>query len=371
MRLTPSAWCARRGGLAALVDVLRQDSDAQMREAAAYSLWPLDDQGAVEPLLATVADADEAPGVRAQAAETLGYLGDRRAVPPLIAALADPAPEVRFWSAFALGGLADPRALPMLERLVAEDQAIAPRWWSVRREADDAAEAIQSMGRERDWPEVEALLETTGRSYRGLVALLGDGQLPPARRSIICRALGCLGDKRAVPALRAVLADPHEGVSPRAQAARALGYLGGKRAAPPLVGALLHDPATEVRRAAASALGQCGDARAVGPLGQAIGNEREDELVRWRAAEALGSLGGSEVLDLLVAAIARTDGEVQCAVVEALGEFGDPTVVAVLAPLAARSDPTLPGWYRGLPEAAAAAVINLLQRQGERQGGGG
>ena len=53
---------------------------------------------------------------RVVAAETLGDMGDPRAVEPLIRALDDPATEVRWVAAKSLGRLGDPRAVPALIR---------------------------------------------------------------------------------------------------------------------------------------------------------------------------------------------------------------------------------------------------------------
>ena len=71
---------------------------------------------------------------RVIAAETLGDMGDLRAVEPLIKALDDPATEVRWVAAKSLGMLGDPRAVPpsdtgtqVRRQMVAVRGSIQPR----------------------------------------------------------------------------------------------------------------------------------------------------------------------------------------------------------------------------------------------------
>ena len=132
-----------RRPLRSLVVAMHTDPHPLVREAAAYGLAFLGDQRVFDPLVRVLTIPGEVPAVRAQAAEGLAYLGDARAVPPLLAALEDPAPEVRFWAAFALGHVGDAGVLPALDRLAAEDDTEVAGWWSVRKEAEDAAEHIR------------------------------------------------------------------------------------------------------------------------------------------------------------------------------------------------------------------------------------
>ena len=85
--------------------------------------------------------------LRSHAAEALAYLGTRRAVPALIAALDDPSPAVRLWSAFALGELSDRRAVSPLERLAATDVSPVPGWWTVSEEAREALKRLEAAPR--------------------------------------------------------------------------------------------------------------------------------------------------------------------------------------------------------------------------------
>ncbi|MFA5254266.1 MAG: HEAT repeat domain-containing protein [Methanoregula sp.] len=69
----------------------------------------------LEILLEKLSDDNE--GIRWNAAEALGRLGDLRAVDPLIDTLWDDDARVRVKAAWALGMLGDPRALGPLQKL--------------------------------------------------------------------------------------------------------------------------------------------------------------------------------------------------------------------------------------------------------------
>jgi HEAT repeat protein len=159
-------------------------------------------------VLALQADADSS--VRMAAAESLGELSDKRAVPALAQSLRDPVDAVRRCSAMALGRLGDPAAVPALVDAL-QDEAQGARMFSAR-------------------------------------------------------ALGNLGDNRAVIPLTEALED--EDSSVRATAAKSLGQLRDKRATPTLIKALA-DRDRFVRDNAAWALGEIGDPRAVEALTRA------------------------------------------------------------------------------------------------------
>jgi HEAT repeat protein len=90
-------------------------------------------------LLHHLADPDEDPDLRGEAAEQLGWdpctgALRRSVVANLLAGLDDPAPEVRFWCAYALAMRQVRRALPRLREL-AGDTALPADLWTVGEEA--------------------------------------------------------------------------------------------------------------------------------------------------------------------------------------------------------------------------------------------
>lgn len=94
--------------------------DQVLRAAAADALGWIGDTRAVPPLLAILQRPDDHEAVREIAAEALGKLGDRAAVQPLIDALSDSSDWLRRAAAQSLGELGDHRAVEPLSALMAD-----------------------------------------------------------------------------------------------------------------------------------------------------------------------------------------------------------------------------------------------------------
>ena len=317
------------------------DEDWRAREAAARALGELGDARAVQPLIAALRSVH--PEVRGVAADALGKLGEA-AVQPLIAALRNKDRSVCEAAARALGELGDARAV---QPLIA---ALGSAYSKVR---DAAADALDKLGERpkddsqraqraiatRAWHEVVAL---GSAAVEPLIAALGGKESGAA-----ARALGELGDARAVQPLIAALA--YNDWNVRRGAANALGQLGGALAVEPLIAAL-GDQDWGVREAAARALGKLGDARAVQPLIAALADQ--DSTVREAAARELGKLGDARAVQPLIAALADQDSTVREAAARELGKLGDARAVQSL--IAALGDKE-----RGVREAAARALGEL------------
>jgi len=90
----------------------------------------------------------------------------------------------------------------------------------------------------------------------------------------------------------------------REEAAKALGKIGDVRAVKPLIAALLTDDESSVHRAAAQALGKIGDVQAVEPLITALKNVSD-------AASALGELKDARAVEPLIAVLRINVGVVE------------------------------------------------------------
>lgn len=163
-----------------------------------------------------------------------------------------------------------------------------------------------------EFNDVEEMYEE--KNVEGLIQVLTSTK-PKDVRSEAAKALEMLADPRAIPALIETLKnDPtyvrtsaavalieigepsvealiplikHANDEVGELAARALGEIGDKRAVEPLIAAL-KDKTREVRRYAAAALGNLGDARAVDALKEA---ENDGNFyVRYNASTALGKI---------------------------------------------------------------------------------
>ena len=207
---------------------------------------------------------------RAEAAEMLGRLRLRAAVPSLVAALDDPSEDVRTVAARSLAAIRDPAAVPALARALAD-----PSRWTLSL----IAENLMAMGPSA----VPPLLDL----------LRGDEHNV---RAAVVQVLGEIRDPAATPALIEVLRESD--LNLRAQAAAALGKLGGPDAERALLAAL-EDPEWQVRAQAAKALGRVADPAAASSLAQAMPDD--SWWVRVNCAESLARLGaeGRRQLELL------------------------------------------------------------------------
>ena len=167
-------------------------------------------------------------------------------------------------------------------------------------------------------------------------------------RGASARALGSIGDARAVGPLITVLNDSWPDV--RGAAAEVLGTIGDPRAVDPLVAAL-GDSDAAVRRASAEALGTIGDPRAVEPLVATISDS--NAAVRGTSTKALRSIGDPRAVELLIAALNHSDQAVSSAAAKALGNIGDSRAIEPLAVALQRTDEPI------VRECAAAALDRL------------
>jgi HEAT repeat protein len=131
-----------------LVRVLRQGNSSQ-QSAAAYVLGWLGVSNTAPALQAAALNPNLAVEARGHAAEALGVMEAREAVPDLITLLSDASPEVRYWAAYALGQIGDPGSISSLERMASVDVAVLPHDRSLKQEALDALAAIRARDEDR------------------------------------------------------------------------------------------------------------------------------------------------------------------------------------------------------------------------------
>jgi len=112
---------------------LKNDFDADNREDAAEKLGKLDDKAALPALRAATRDPDEE--VREAAAEALGRLADKTSGPALVALLRDSEKKVRQEAVKALGLIGDPDRVNDLLPMLGD------------RSSDIREEAAESLGR--------------------------------------------------------------------------------------------------------------------------------------------------------------------------------------------------------------------------------
>lgn len=218
-------------------------------------------EAAVAPLIEALKGDSN---IRRTIVEVLAQIG-KPAIEPLIEALKDKEGTMRANAAQALGKIGDKKAVEPLVKIL-NDQ-----YWGARYSAADA------LGRIGD-----------AKSVEPLIATLKD-EVETVRFSAIS-ALGKIGDKKVVEPLIEILKD--ESLLVRIEATRALGTIGDKRAVEPLKKLWKNDKDKLVQIKAAGSLAKRGDANAFDFLIKAL--EDKDLPIRRHTAEILGWVGNKK-----------------------------------------------------------------------------
>lgn len=114
-------------------------------EASAWALGTMGFTPAVSRLSEVLVNERAPLRLRVEAAEALGNIGSKRALPALLKASRDKRPDVRFWVAYALGRIPGRPSAERLQQL-REDRSTAPGWGAVAQEAGLSIEVLQKMG---------------------------------------------------------------------------------------------------------------------------------------------------------------------------------------------------------------------------------
>ena len=289
-----------------------RDAKPAVRAAAVQSLGQPDDTAAAETL-ARVLRSDPNETVRVAAAEALGRMEARSAVPALGAALGDQSVAVRRTSAWALGQIEDKSSVEALVRALGDHDA------QVRETATWALGQIEDAG------SVAALAERLGH----------DGQVEVRRRA--AWALGQIEDKSAVPPLGTALRGDRD-PEVRRTAAWALGQIEDTASVEALAGGL-SDADEQVRTVSAWALGQVAPRRAPDALLRAVGHDTP--VVRQKAAWALGQTGDAAAVPALAAAVADSVADVRRMALWALGQVDDDQARAAILDVLKSPDPDM------------------------------
>ncbi|MFC1596929.1 HEAT repeat domain-containing protein [Planctomycetota bacterium] len=361
-----------------------ESQDWQSRHAACETLGQLGDARAVQSLIGRLADTGserygEGRTVARAACVALGRLGDAQAVEPLIERLDASDERVRQAACEALGLLGDARAAPpLIGRLTDTGGGQYPHERAVARAA------CAALGRLGDIRGVEPLIERLDDSDSGvhqaaLEALeqLGEGRFANAFLGLLrgkaeaieeSRRLVQEGDSRPLD-LMIVRLESAEWTTRRA-ACETLGQLGDARAVQSLIGRLAdtggerYSDRRAVAQAACVALGRLGDARAVEPLIERLDDSDSD--VRREACDALGQLGDARAVEPLVERLEDEDWSVRETACQTLGRLGDARAVP---PLIGRLIDTGGERYRN-ERAVARAACSALGQLGDIRGVG-
>src|SRR5262249_12775904 len=240
---------------------LLKDPLPEVREAAARALgWP-GNSGATAALRVRVEDAGEVPPVRAEALRSFGKIGDESARPLVLGWIDNPDAQVRsaaLWSV-TFGTLQSPADRITLLRKFVQDRG---------QELILRSQAAAALGRAKDVEAVDVLASLVEHEPQIPMPVPPDPasqqetmmvRYREARdvRAWAARALGQIGDRRALPVLLKA-ADDREDFFVRYQALEGLAAWNVPEARPVFV-RRLEDPFTGNRIMALVGLGRAGD----------------------------------------------------------------------------------------------------------------
>lgn len=269
------------------------DSDHRVRSRAVRACGRIGARGAV-PSITELLLEDDSGGVRREAAEAIGAVGDSRGSSALVDAFEDPNSEVRRAAVAAVGELGDPSTIADVVPLL-EDTDESVRQAAAFTLIDLLANAPADRSHEVRELIVDELgaVDQPADVFDPLVDILESEAVVRYRRNVVW-LLGQVADENppagVVDALAGELCSSEETVA--RFAATSLVDIGGQAVETTLVETLT-DASVEdsARGKAAFALGKVGGDRARKRL-ESVTQETESETVRRRAFAALSKIGG-------------------------------------------------------------------------------
>ena len=230
---------------------LRNAETTPDRADAAVALGSVKDDPRAVTALGEAAQHDPFWGIRVEALLALGRIGGAEAEKQVLAAVRDPAPWVRDTAVRELGSFKGDITLPeKLTKIAAGDRA-----YSVRAAALGALASIQAPD-----------------AFETLTAAVKTESPDDVIREASLRALGRLGDIRAVPLLMGWSA-PGKPIGSRQAALGAVAELDKPNGAiTKMLVSCLNEPYFDIRIAAIFALGARGDTDAIAPLENMLKN---------------------------------------------------------------------------------------------------
>jgi HEAT repeat protein len=329
-----------------LLEALQTKSSA-VRIIAIKALDYIQAMRTFEPLLELFLDETEEKSLRFEAAETLGKLGDKRAVEPFLQIAQDQDNKARVAAISALGHLGDKRAVELLIATLKEND-VAIRATTI--------EALGQLGDKRAVEPVIQILKEEALKDGDQGRIIPDDLLEKVKASAVrqaaIEALGKFGDKRATHIITYFLNDPE--VLVRWDAFNALGKLNDSAAISALI-AVIENGDTLLTADALNVLVILGE-EAVKPLVKTF----EASILKHSSTSAQISLAlrqlGEITVEPLIELLYKEHQQVQGRVIILLEEIGGEKVLNALNQIKQQHSEE---WMRN----RAAIAIERLSKQ--------
>jgi len=319
------------------------DSDkASLCAAAAQALGEIGDSRAVEPLLRVIASKCEYRLASYWACIALGEIGDRKATKTLVEIIKSRSGDTQP-AAEALGNLGDKSAIPHLRMLYDDCEDDAGKKLVRLR----AAYALVKLADDRE--AFEHMVKSTGDIY-------------VSARKLAVKLLGDLKDKKAVEPLIKVMTGNNDSMS--RIAVRALVNT-GEPAMEPLLKILKDLNPNRHRAAALRALGEIGDRKAIKHFIAFLISEAPE--ICWEAAIALGKMREKSAVEPLLKVLKSDYRQARYGAMRALGEIGDERAVAPLVKIFREEETLRSGAGEALADIGGPAVEALVEIMNDKE----
>ncbi|KAJ1848643.1 deoxyhypusine hydroxylase [Coemansia sp. RSA 2708] len=297
---TLSDWSPTHAKLAELVLNASGTAALSQRYRALFSLKALNDEQAAQIIGQALGMAGDSDLFQHEVAYCLGQMGNRAAIPALVAAMArvDSHDMVRHEAAESLGAISDPEVIPELEKYV--DDACRPL-------AETCVLAIEKI--RFDHSEAAQQQDPRARSSYASIDPV------PATTAT-----------RSVAELQRILCDESLGLWKRYRAMFALREIGSDAAVLALAAGMERDRSSALfRHEIGFIFGEMQHPASVPALARILANADEAPMVRHEAAEALGSVATPEVKDILARYVDDPEPVVRDSCIVALDMFDHET----------------------------------------------
>lgn len=274
------------------------------------------------------------PMIRGNAANTLGKIGNQRAIDTLISLLSDKEISVQKNAVIALNNFHDEKIMNALINTLRVETAAENRSFLVKSLGEykhkSALQVLIAMTKDSDpfvrKDAVHALINSgfTAEVVLPLIESLVDQD--EEVQSISSEGLVASGKKGAFNQI--IEGMNHKNPVVRTHISSILGDIENREAVPVLIRRLKEDEQDAVKLASIISLGKLKDSRATEPLIAML--ESFNDSIRIAAVESLGKIGDKRAIEPLIAALIDYNEYVQSGAIVALGDMGDERAVTAL-----------------------------------------
>lgn len=347
-----------------LIDCLRDDDNAGMRNAAVETLERIG-ESVVEPLFHYINDDDH--DLRKQVVDILGNIGDKRATPHLIKALSDSDENVKSAAAENLGKIGDDEAVKSLIAVLKSQDLLL---------CYSSLEALCKIGKKVPFKEIiphlnnpllkKASLDALGNStdknaLPHLISGLEERSKSTREAALVSlvKLVEALGKAEAVMAMirekKGVLPEfvssclQSDNEEVLLSAIKLMGWLQCDDFIPEMIGLALNDSLMPALRETIREVGRKGEKKIIDYYASS-----PDEL-KHIVCNFIGEIGSSKGVDLLLEGVKSPIGHVRHSSASSLGKIGDERAIPFLVPL-------LKDDYVDV-QSAAVEALSLLARK--------